>query len=85
MKQYFVQTINSDGEVSLSVNTENQIIEMFGFRDCTGCEYEVYDGGEFGKIVKLDHLPALSAPFNYHQFVNSETAELAFDGFSAEH
>lgn len=43
MKKYFVQTQFPDGEVFGSMHTAGQIIELFGFRDCTDCEYIVYD------------------------------------------
>ena len=85
MKRYFVQMMDPTGDVTLSVNTEPQILNFFGFRDCTDCEYTVFDADEFGKAVKIDHIPASSAPFNYHTFVNSETGEVVFEGYSDEH
>lgn len=57
MEKYFVQTKYPDGEIGLSVNTASQIIEMFGFRDCTDCELEVFDGTIFGSMVRLVHEP----------------------------
>jgi len=85
MKKYLVQT-RCDGEVSGSMNAPAEIIEMFGFADCTGCEYEVFDvSDEFGKVVKLEYIPAVSAPFNYHTFVSSATGEVVFEGYSTEH
>lgn len=85
MMKYFVQTKYDDGEIGGSMNTAPQIIEMFGFRDCTDCEYQVYDVSEFGKVVELLHIPAISAPFNYHTFVSSRTGEVIFEGYSQEH
>lgn len=85
MKKYFVQTRYDDGEVGLSVNTADQIIEMQGFTDCSGCDYEVFKSEEFGKLVRLEHVPASKAPFNYHVWVDSETGEVEIEGFSSEH
>lgn len=83
--KYFVQQLDPDGVISLSVNTADQIIDMFGFRDCTDCEYEVFKADEFGKLVRLQHVPAMQAPFNWHTFINTETGEVEFEGFSPEH
>lgn len=85
MKKYFVQTMFPDGEIGGSMNTAVEIISMFGFRDCTDCEFKVYDVSEFGKVVELEHWPAISAPFNYHRFVNPESGEVVFEGYSPEH
>ena len=85
MTKYFVQTQYPDGTVGISVNTDIQIIDMFGFRDCSDCEFEVFKSEEFGKVVKLYHVPAVKAPFNYHVFCNSETGEVEFEGYSSEH
>lgn len=85
MKKYFVQQLDTDGVVSLSVNTANQIVDMFGFRDCSGCEYEVFAADEFGRVVRLYHVPAKVAPFNYHVFCNEETGEVEIEGYSPEH
>ena len=85
MKKYFVQTKHPDGEIDLSVNTAGQIIEFFGFRDCTDCEFEVFDGTVFGSMTRLIYEPAVSAPFNFHRFINSATKQVEFEGFSKEH
>ena len=85
MKRYFVQTKHEDGHVSLSIHTDAEIINMFGFRDITEKEHEVYDGQEFGKLVPLYHVPAMHAPFNYHVFCSAETGEVVFEGYSPEH
>lgn len=85
MKQYFVQTKDSDGGVSLSIKTGGQIVNMVGFSDCTGDEHEVYDAAEFGRLVKLDYVPNAEAPFNYHRFVNPETGDVEIEGYSDEH
>lgn len=85
MKKYFVQTRSPDGEISLSVNTEQQILEMVGFRDCTDCDYEVFAADEFGKVANLLYWPATSAPFNYHRFYNPQTEKMEFSGYSTEH
>lgn len=85
MKEYFIQTRHPDGKIESGIGASNQIIYMFGFRDCTDCEFEVYDVSEFGKVVKLEHKPATQAPFNYHSFINTETGEVEFEGYSPEH
>lgn len=84
-EKYLVQT-RCDGEVSVSMETPAKIIEMFGFTDCSGDEYEVFDVmSEFGSVVKLEYVPATSAPFNHHTFISSATGEVVFEGCSAEH
>lgn len=83
MKKYFVQQRDPDGVVTLSVNTDAQIIQMYGFRDCTDCEYEVYVADEFGKVVKLEH--SYGKRPNYHYFSRTDTGEVEFEGESPEH
>ncbi len=85
MKEYFVQTKHSDGAISLSLNTSAQVVEMMGFRDCTGCDYEVFVADEFGSIVHLTYKPATKAPYNLHVFVRDDTGEVEIEGFSLEH
>lgn len=85
MKQYFVQTKYEDGGIVTSLRTERQILEMFGFRDCTNEEYAVFDVSEFGKVKKLEYKPAMHAPYNFHTFIDPETGKVEFDGFSAPH
>lgn len=85
MKKYIVQTRYPDGEISLSVNHPAAIIDMFGFRDCTDCEFEVFDGSIFGSMVRLIEEPIVSSPFYFHRFINSATHEVEFEGFSKEH
>lgn len=85
-KKYFVQTKYPDGELGGSMNTASQIIDMFGFRDCTDCDFEVFDiTVAFGSMVRLIYEPATKAPFNYHRFINSATKYIEFEGFSPEH
>ena len=83
--KFLVQILYDDGSIEINTCRPREIIEMFGFRDCTGAEYEVYDASEFGKIVKLDYVPSVSAPFNFHRFINSETGDVAIAGYSTEH
>ena len=83
--KFFVQQKSPDGEVSLSVNTGGQIVEMMGYRDCTGCEFEVYAAGEFGKAVKLEYIPRTKSPYNLHTFVDPTTGEVVIEGYSQEH
>mgnify|MGYP007098662163 CR=1 FL=1 len=85
MRKFFVQQMSPDGEVSLSVNTANQIVEMMGFRDCTDCDFEVFSGNEFGKVVKLEYIPSVEAPHNLHIFKDPTTGEDVIKGYSTEH
>ena len=85
MQKYFVQTKSPDGEISLSVNTADQIVGFFGFQDCTDCDFAVFKSEDFGKLVLLEYVPAMSAPYNHHVFINSETGEVEIEGYSAEH
>lgn len=82
--KYLVQCQYPDGSISCEMCSDVQIIEMFGFRDCTDCEYEVYDVSRFGAAEKLVHKPAMEAPFNYHEFCDSHGTVL-FSGYSSEH
>lgn len=84
-KKYFVQTLYPDGTVDGGMHTAGQIIDMFGFRDCTDCEFEVYEIGTFGSMIRLVYEPADSAPFNFHRFINSATKMVEFEGCSKEH
>lgn len=83
--KFFVQQKSQDGEVDLSVNTGNQIVEMMGYRDCTGCEFEVYAADEFGEAVKLEYIPSVKAPYNRHVFINPNNGEVVIEGYSTEH
>lgn len=85
MKKFFVQTKSPDGESSLSINTSAQIVEMMGFRDCTDCEYEVFAGNEFGALIRLEYVPSVSAPFNYHRFIDPRTGADEISEYSTEH
>ena len=85
MKKYFVQVRYPYGEVDVSVNTAQQIIEMVGFSDCTGCSFQVFDGSVFGTAVHLIEEPRLKPPYNLHRFLNPVTGEVAFEGYSKEH
>lgn len=82
---YLVQTLYPDGNCGAEIKHSQEIITMFGMRDCTDCEHEVYDISDYGNVVKLEHWPAISAPFNYHRFVNPENGEVVFEGYSPEH
>lgn len=84
--KYFVQCLYPDEKtVGLEVLTDTEIVEKVGFRDCSDCEYTVYAAREFGHVVKLTYVPAASAPFNYHKFVDPETGETVIEGYSTEH
>ena len=85
MKKFFVQTLHPDGEITLSVKTGSEIINGYGFRDCSDCEYQVFMADEFGKVVPLFYVPPRKAPYNSHVFCNSETGEVVIEGFSPEH
>lgn len=85
MERYLVQRKDDEGFVSMHLCTEPEILTLFGFRDCTGCDYQVFMNGGFGEMIRLEHIPADHAPFNYHRFVSSINGELMFDGYSPEH
>lgn len=82
---YLVQTLYPDGNLGVELKYPQEIITMFGMRDCTDCEHEVFDIIDFGNVVKLEHIPAVKAPYNFHQFVNPVTGEIEFEGYSPEH
>lgn len=84
-KCYLLQERLPDGSASGTVCAPGPIIRAFGFRDCTDSEYEVYEISEFGRVTKLEHEATVTAPFNYHKFINPETGEVAFDGYSPVH
>ena len=84
MKKYIVQTRNEDGAVSLSANTAEQIVNFYGFSDCSGCDFHVFDGSVFGEMVELVHEVGRTEP-NYHSFIRPDTGRIEFDGYSAEH
>lgn len=83
-KLFFLQIAHPSGEISLAVKTDDEIIEAFGFRDCTDCDYRVFRAKEFGVVEPLRHIPADHALFNYHKFVDSHGV-VVFAGFSAAH
>lgn len=85
MGEFILQTRYPDGTVSVSVEREAHIIERYGFRDCTDCDFEVFASVGFGEIRKLEYVPAMSAPFNFHQFIDPVTGEVVFEGYSTEH
>ena len=88
MDKFILRTKHPDGTVDLSIERADHIIEMFGFRDCTGDELEVFASigfGDDGDIVKLDYVPATTVPFNYHRFVDPWTREIIIHGYSTEH
>ena len=88
MKKYLLQTLRQDGAgndgPSCTLAAAQQIIDAYGFADCSGDRHAAFDVGAFGRVEPLTHVPAAKAPFNYHQFVDSK-GEVVFDGFSAEH
>lgn len=85
MKQYLVQIMEEDGAVAVAIKSANQILEMYGHRDCSGEDYKVYDVSEFGEVRELEYKPSMDGPCNYHTFVYFDTDEVAFSGFSTEH
>ena len=64
MMKYLVQCQHPDGSISCEMCSDVQIIEMFGFRDCTDCKYVVYDVSQFGVAEELVHKPATEAAFH---------------------
>lgn len=85
MKNYLVQAKYPDGEIEAYMRNAYAICDMFGFRDCTDCEYEVFDVSEFGKVVRLEHNYPCLPNCTVHEFINTETGEVEFEGVSAEH
>ena len=83
VKRYVVQTQEPDGTISLSLNTPHQIVDFYGFSDCSGCNFDVFDGSKLGEMVKLAHL--IGDRPNHHVFIRSDTEEIEFEGYSTEH
>ena len=48
--KFFVQCKTPDNSVDCGMFTGQQIIEMMGNRNITGCEYKVYDVSRFGEV-----------------------------------
>lgn len=88
LRMYLVQSRSPEGAVSSSLRTAQGIINLLGFRDCCGYEYEIYDIHHYGSVIKLieRHDNEIHAP-NYHSLWYPEEygGELAFSGFSPEH
>lgn len=83
--KYFVQCKHPDGDVSGGMFTEQQIIDMFSFQDCTDCEYEVYDVTRFGDVEKLEHRQDSFREPLYHRFVSTRFGtQTVFSGFHQE-
>lgn len=55
MKQYLVQRM-SDGEVFMSLMTEETLIDYIDMSDCYDEDYEIFDASEFGKIKPLHYV-----------------------------
>lgn len=85
MKHYLLQTKFENGIVEASMERPAHIIEMVGFADCSGCQYEVFDVSEFGSMIRLIPEVSMTAPFNYHAFYNPATKKIEFEGYSTEH
>lgn len=84
--KYFVQCKHPDGEISCGMFTEQQIIDMYGMRDCTGCEYTVYDVSCFGNAERLMHLSDSFKEPLYHRFVKTTFPRTTvFSGFHKGH
>lgn len=84
--EYFVQCKYPDGDVNGGMFTEQQIIDMFGFRDSTDCEYEVYDVTRFGDVEKLEHRQDSFREPLYHRFVSTRFGtQTVFSCFRQEH
>lgn len=87
MKKYLLQVRHDDagsGEPFTMLATARQIIDAYGFDDCSGDRHAAFDASTFGQVEPLTHISATTAPFNYHKFVNSR-GKVVFDGFSEEH
>ena len=68
--KFFVQCKTPDNSVDCGMVTGQQIIEMMGNRNITGCEYKVYDVSRFGEVEMLTYVKPVNAPFNFHDFHN---------------
>ena len=61
--KFFVQCKTPDNSVDCGMFTGQQIIEMMGNRNITGCEYKVYDVSRFGEVEMLTYVKPVNAPF----------------------
>lgn len=85
-RKYLVQCKHPDGEISCGMFTAQQIIDMFGMRDCSGCEYVVYDVSAYGRAEKLEHRQDSFQEPRYHRFVNPIFGmPTVFSGYHEEH
>lgn len=86
MKQYFVQTMTPDGDIIGGMHTAQEIINMAGFRDCSGNEIYVWDYTfSFDTMVRLIEESEPGDAPNYHRFYNPATNRTEFEGYSPEH
>lgn len=85
--KYLLQIKHPDGTVSAELYFEQQIIDLYGFRDCSSDEYEVYDISIFGRALKLEEKSDSFGEPNYHRFClpKSLGGSTVFSGFSPEH
>ena len=59
--KFFVQCKPPDNSVDCGMFTGQQIIEMMGNRNITGCEYKVYDVSRFGETEMLTYVKPVLA------------------------
>lgn len=83
MEKYFVQTLDEKGNLHLSVNTQEEIIRMVGYEDCSGCEHAIFKCIAFEEITPLRH--QLGERPNIHIFIDETTGDVEFMGESPEH
>lgn len=85
--KYLVQCKDPDGNVTFGLYTEQQVINLYGFRDCSNCEYEVYDVHRFGHAVRLREYCDSHGEPNYHRFCYPKQlgGHIVISGFSPEH
>lgn len=69
MTKYLVQCKRPSGEASCGMFTGEQIIDMYGCRDVTQYEYEVFEVNVFGSVLKLEHRQDSYMEPRYHRFV----------------
>lgn len=86
-KRYLVQTRDADGNISVGIYSAQAITNLHGFRDCSGCDYEVFDVQHYGKVIRLEEQCDSFGEPNYHRFCLPKElgGATVFSGFSPVH
>ena len=82
--KFLVQCKSPDNSIDCGMFTGQQIIEMMGNRNITGCEYKVYDVRRFGEPEMLTYVKPVDAPSNFHDFHNKRGDSLISGDFPEE-